>query len=206
MKWTRRFFALGLTLALSASVSCTGADSLTGPQVAEPAEQPSYLLGGLLGGVGDVLGGTVDGVLDLSGGVVGGLLDITGLLTCKEQKYDVEYQTIGPDGGTIRVGNHSLVIPRGALHKYVRITAEQMEGSTNSLRFSPEGLKFHKAATLSMDYRNCENVETPKAVVYTTEELEILEVLRSFDLQLLNLDKYKVVAPIDHFSRYALAY
>jgi hypothetical protein len=202
MKWTRRLFSVGLVLALLAGVSCTSADGPTGIPEAQPIEQPSYLLGDLVGGVGGVVGGTVDGVVDLAGGVVGGLLKITGLLTCQEQQYAVTYQTIGSQGGTIKIGKHYLVIPKGALRTNVRIKAEQMQGPTNSVRFSPEGLQFQKPATLSLDYKNCQDVSSPKAVVYTTEELKILEVLRSLDL----LNKETVAAPIDHFSRYAVAF
>jgi hypothetical protein len=206
MKWSRRFFTLGLALALTAGVSCTTGDGPTGVSTAAPIEefstqqiqQNEYLLGDLLGGAG----GLVGGVLDLAGGAIGGLLEITGLLTCEEQRYDVTYETVGPKGGTIKVGKHSLVIPKGALRYNVRIKAEQMRGSTNSVRFSPEGLKFQRPATLTLNYKNCENVETPKAIVYTTEEFKILEVLRSLDL----FKKQTVAAPIDHFSRYALAY
>ena len=210
MRWKQRFFALGLALALSAGVSCTTDDGLTGVSAPQPSEQfsaqhveqPAHLLGGLLGGVGGLVGGTVNGVVNLAGGVIGGLLEITGLLTCQEQKYDVTYKTIGPKGGTVKIGKHSLEIPKGALRKKVRIKAEQLRGPTNSVRFSPHGLDFQRPATLNLDYKNCENVETPRAVVYTTEELKILEVLRSLDL----LKKRTVTAPIDHFSRYAVAY
>jgi hypothetical protein len=200
MKWTRRFFSFGFVLALLAGVSCTTADTNPMEPVAPPIQLQSQplLLDGLLGGAGDLLGG----VVDLAGGVVGGLLDITGLLTCQEQQYAYDYETIGPWGGTIRVGKHALVIPRGALRSYVRIKAEQMRGSTNSVRFSPEGLQFDKPATLILNYENCQNTGTPKAVVYTTEQLEILEVFRSLDL----FKSKTVTAPIDHFSRYAVAY
>jgi hypothetical protein len=198
MKWTRRFFSFGLVLALVAGVSCTAAD--TSPMeapVAQPIEQPSELLG-LLDGTGGLLGG----VVDLAGNVLGGLLQITGLLTCQEQQYAVTSATIGPLGGTIRVGKHSLVIPKGALRSYVKIQAEQMKGSTNSVRFSPEGLQFEKQAVLSLNYENCQNTDVPKAVVYTTEKLKILEILKSLDL----LKSRTIAAPIDHFSRYAVAY
>jgi hypothetical protein len=206
MKWHRRFVAFGLTLALLAGVSCSTGDGPTGLPSSEPIEspsaepiaQPSQSLGSVLGGVGGLLGG----VIDLAGGVVGGLLELTGLLTCEEQRYDVTYQTIGPSGGIIKVGQHSLGIPKGALKKNVRIKAEQMRGPTNSVRFSPEGLQFEKPATLVLSYKNCQDVKTPKAVVYTTEQLEILEVFRSWDL----LKQRTVTAPIDHFSRYAVAY
>ena len=197
MKWTRRFFSVGLVLALLGGVSCTTGESAMEP-VVQHEQEPSLLLGGVLNGVG----GLVGGVVDLTGGVLRGVLDITGLLTCQEQRYEATTQTVGSKGGTIRVGKHTLTIPKGALRKNVKIKAEQLRGPTNSVRFSPEGLQFEKPATLSLDYKNCQDVKTPKAVVYTTEELKVLEVLRSLDL----LKKRTIEAPIDHFSRYAVAY
>ena len=201
MKWTRRFFSFGLVLALVAGVSCTAGDTSpmepAAPAV-QPIEQPSLLLGGLLDG----LGGVVGGVLDLTGGVLTNLLKVTGLLTCQSQQYDVTYATIGSSGGTIWVGKHYLVIPKGALRSNVRIKAEQIKGSTNSVRFSPEGLQFQKQAVLALNYENCQNTQVPKAVVYTSEKLKILEILQSLDL----LKSQTIAAPIDHFSRYAVAY
>jgi hypothetical protein len=203
MKWYRKFTGIALALVLVAGVSCTsdttGVDAPAGPQTpAEPTVETSLLLGDLLGGLVEPVGG----LLDLLGGVVRGVLDITGLLDCSAQAYDVEYETVGPWGGSVRVGNHLLVIPRGALTQYVRIKAEQIPGSTNSVRFSPEGLTFKKSAVLTLSYGNCSNVEFPKAIVYTTEDFNVLEIMLSVDF----LRWKKVTAPIDHFSRYAVAY
>ncbi len=112
MKWTRRFFSLGLVFALLAGVSCTAADSPNEPTVAQPIEQqPAYLLGGVLMGLVALSGG----VVDLAGGAVGGVLGITDLLACSQEKYEVTRETIGPEGGKVKVGKHVLVIPRGAL-------------------------------------------------------------------------------------------
>ena len=200
MKWSRRFFTLGLVFALSAGVSCTTATGPTEIPEAQPIEQPSYLLGDLLGG-DDLLTG--DGLIgDVVNGTVSTVLGITDLLVCKAQPYAVTRKTIGPDGGKIDVGSHTLVIPRGALRKKTTITAEQMTGRTNSLRFSPEGLRFEKPAPLTMSYKNCLIVLLPKHIVYTDEKFKILEVLRSLDL----FSRKTVTAPIDHFSRYAVAY
>jgi hypothetical protein len=201
MKWHRRFRVFGLTLLLLVGMSCSGSDgTLTGIPGSQSIEQPSALLG-------DLLGDTVDGLAsgDLTGtlgGAIGGILEITDLLTCSEQKYVVVTQTVGPKGGTIKVGEHVLVIPEGALSRKVTIKAEQMRGSTNSVRFSPEGLRFEKPAPLTMSYKNCLVVLLPKRIVYTTEQFKILEVLRSLDL----FHKKQVTAPLDHFSRYAIAY
>jgi len=208
MIWYRRFFSLGLTLALLAGVSCTATEgTLTGVPDVESV-QPSPLLGDLdlgddLGGVLDETGDLlVDGVSDALAGTLRTVGEITDLLTCTEQKYVAVTQTVGPEGGTIKVGEHTLNIPANALSKTVRITAEQMRGSTNSVRFSPEGLRFEQPAKLTMSYQNCVVVLLPKSIVYTTEQLKILEVLRSIDL----FNKRSVKAPIDHFSRYAVAY
>lgn len=155
----------------------------------------SGTLGGAVGGLGDAIG-------NAAGGAIGGVLAVTDLLTCTEQKYAITQKTIGSEGGRINVGTHSLVIPKGALRKKVEITAEQVPGSTNSVRFSPQGLRFVKSAKLSMSYKNCLVVLLPKRIVYTTENFKILEVLWSLDL----FKKKTVEANIDHFSRYALAY
>jgi len=198
MKWTQRFFALGLAVALSATVSCTTADGPTSPGLSQQTGDPAFLLGdlgdGLLSGDG-LIGDVVDGA-------VGTVLNVTDLLVCSSQPYQVTRQTIGYEGGTIEVGTHTLVIPRGALKKQTTITAEQMPGRTNSLRFSPEGLKFETSASLTMSYKNCLVVLLQKSIVYTDEDLKILEVLRSLDL----FGRRSVSAPIDHFSRYAVAY
>jgi hypothetical protein len=195
MKWTRRLWIAGLALALSAGVSCTTNDTALTEAPAVQQNDPSF-------GLISDLGGVVDEAGSVLGGVVGDVLSVTDLLTCSQQQYAVTEQVVGPKGGTIKVGSHSLNIPQGALTKNVTIKAEQMPGSTNSVRFSPEGLRFTEPAQLTLSYQNCLLVLLPKHIVYTTEKLKILEVLRTLDL----FQKKSASAPIDHFSRYAVAY
>jgi hypothetical protein len=137
-----------------------------------------------------------------SGGLVPTLLSSVNLLTCRPLPYASSVATVGPNGGTIRVGQTSLVIPQGALASRVTIKAEQISGSTNSVRFSPEGLRFARSAQLTMSYGNCLVTLPTKRIVYTNESLRVLELLKSLDLRL----RSNVSAPIDHFSRYAVAY
>jgi hypothetical protein len=198
MSWLRRFSIIGLALLLTAGVSCTSSDSSLTEVPTAASEQPAPSFG-LVDGL---TGGLVGTVNDLTGTVVGTLGSVTDLLLCSPQPYAVTTETIGPKGGEILVGTHRLVIPKDALSKKTKITAEQMRGSTNSIRFSPEGLRFEKPAQLTMTYKNCAVVLLQKKIVFTTEKLKILEVLTSLDL----FKKKTVSAPIDHFSRYALAY
>jgi hypothetical protein len=195
MSVLRRLSPFGLALLLLVGVSCTAADT-TGPVSNDQQPAPSFGL------IGDLTGGLTNTVGDLTGAVLGTLGSVTDLLTCSPLPYDSDSETIGPEGGVITVGRNSLLIPRGALSQRVRITAEQIRGKTNSVRFSPEGLQFEKPAYLTMNYENCALVLVQKHVVYTDEQLKVLEVLRSLDL----FRARSVSAPIDHFSRYAVAY
>lgn len=173
-KWPRRFAALALGAVLAVMVACSAADDSTGPT------PPSELqVGGAFLSLGDLH-----------------------LLSCSAQPYTVKTQTVGTAGGTIVIGTHRLVIPAGALAKPVQIKAEQMTGRVNSVRFSPEGLKFAKPATLRLSYGNCSPLLLLKRVVYTNELLGILELLPSID----DLRSRTVSAPIRHFSRYAVAW
>jgi hypothetical protein len=124
------------------------------------------------------------------------------LLTCNALPYASASKTIGPEGGTLTVGQNTLVVPKGALDHDVTIKAEQMSGSNNSVRFSPEGLHFARPARLSMSYQNCFLTPLRKRIVYTDEVLKVLELLPSLDLTLSR----NVSALIDHFSRYAVAF
>jgi hypothetical protein len=124
------------------------------------------------------------------------------LLQCDPQRYISVSKVVGPKGARIKVGTHSLEIPAGALSRDVTIVAEQVSDVTNSVRFSPEGLTFAQPAELTMSYDNCFSTATPKRIVYTTDQLNILEQLRSDD----RAQSKTVTSPIEHFSRYAVAY
>jgi len=184
---------LGAALLLTASCGADGPTSPTkAPVAVGSSTQPvasNDLVGGLLGGVG---------------GLTGGLLK--GLLSCTPQPYASTTQTIGVAGGIIRVGRHSLVIPPGALSAPVEIRAESPSDEVSSVRFSPEGLQFNKghSPVVTLDYSSCPagRLQLLKHVAYTTERLQILSLLASLD----NLLLMKVSAPIEHFSRYAVAW
>jgi hypothetical protein len=137
--------------------------------------------------------------------LLGGVLDLLKnlhLLSCSPQPYVSRTQVVGVNGGTILVGTHKLVIPAGALSRDYTIRAEQVTNRVNSVRFSPEGLKFAKPAKLTLSYSNCSPLLLLKRVVYTDELLRILELIPSLD----DLRTKTVTGDIRHFSRYAVAW
>jgi hypothetical protein len=178
--WNFRVPALVLAVVLLFGIGCSGTqDNPTAPS-ADPSPE----------------------MLTVSLTPVTSVLNSLDLLSCKPLPYASATAVVGPEGGIVRVGKTNLVIPRFALRSAVAIKAEQVSGSVNSVRFSPEGLRFAKPATLTMSYDNCLLVLPTKRIVYTTEGLRVLEILQSLDLRLTRT----VSASIEHFSRYAVAY
>ena len=136
--------------------------------------------------------------------LVGSLLSATGLLQCTPLPYVLTTQTVGPDGGVIRLGPHSLTIPAGALSAPVKITAELPVANVNAVRFWPSGLTFSRPATLWMSYQNCSLLGKllPKRIAYTTDAFTIISYLLSIDLTF----QRRVSGRLDHFSTYAVAW
>lgn len=129
-----------------------------------------------------------------------------GLLTCTAMPAAHAEQSIGPAGGSLAVGPHVLVVPAGALDSAVLITADAPRDTVNSVKLGPDGLRFaagHPAA-LTLSYANCSLLGrlAPKHIAYTSDLLQILEILPSLD----NLLTQRVTAPLQHFSRYAIAW
>jgi hypothetical protein len=129
---------------------------------------------------------------------------LSGLLACIPQPYARTVQVVGSAGGVVRVGGHTLVIPRGALSTPTTITAEAPADAVASVRFQPEGLHFLRQATLTLDYSSCPagRLQILKRVAYTTDQLDILSFLLSRD----DLLRMRVSADLEHFSRYAVAW
>jgi hypothetical protein len=129
-----------------------------------------------------------------------------GLLACNPLPYAADSTVIGPSGGTLAVGPHTLTVPAGALAAPVLITAEAPVGPVNSVRFGPEGLQFAagRFATLTLSYANCPLLGSllPKRIAYTSDLLSILSYVISVD-DLLNR---RVSGSLEHFSRYAVAW
>lgn len=126
------------------------------------------------------------------------------LLPCNPVPYDSVVQTVGPSGGTIHVGPHTLAIPPGALDSNTTITAVVPSDSLALVRFQPQGLTFARPARLALSYAACPlaGFLPPLRVVYTNDAHSILEVELSF----LNPLAETVTGRIGHFSGYAVAY
>jgi hypothetical protein len=122
--------------------------------------------------------------------------------TCTVQQESWSTKQIGLLGGTIRAGGATLVVPPGALLRPVSITAHTPATASASVEFQPEGLKFIVPAILTMDYSKCKTPLSGVTIVYVRQGL-IAEILPS---RILSILLKLVVAPLSHFSSYAVAY
>jgi len=128
----------------------------------------------------------------------------TGLLRCAALPADSVSQTIGPEGGALQVGPHTLSVPPGALAEPVTISAVAPSGTARSVRFEPSGLTFGQPVALTMSYEDCGLlwIFLPKRIAYTTDLLEILSYVVSVD----HWRTRTVTGYLEHFSTYAVAW
>ena len=126
------------------------------------------------------------------------------LVACPAQPEARAEQEIGPAGGTLQVGPHTLAIPPGALETPVLISGVAPSDSVVSVRLAPEGLRFARPARLTLSYAQCPLLPRllPKRIAYTTDLLEVVRLLVSVD----DLLHQRVSTGLDHFSRYAVAW
>jgi hypothetical protein len=125
------------------------------------------------------------------------------LLRCEPRDYQADAAIIGPNGGTLHIGQHELRIPKGALDHEELIVAEAPTSSLVDVQFAPHGLQFLKSAELKLSYQGCVlPTDTDLMVAYLGQGNKVLELPPSRDLKFDGT----VEADIDHFSRYAIAW
>jgi hypothetical protein len=126
----------------------------------------------------------------------------TQVAQCDPRPALVSRGVFGPAGGTLVIGDSRLIIPAGALSVSVPITASTPGDSTSEVDFKPHGLKFSMSATLVLAAGGCNVSENlPPRIVYIGPNGRVRETISATrDAQ------DNVIAPIAHFSGYAIAF
>lgn len=124
-------------------------------------------------------------------------------VSCAPRRVATWRGEFGPAGGTLIFGESRLLIPGGALHDTVTISATPLGDGTSTVKFEPEGLHFYKPVGLVLDGNGCSlPSEGAVSVVYLDDEGNVRETIPA-----LYDPHWKVVAaPIVHFSGYAIAF
>lgn len=186
MRSLARFRPQLVLVALGLVLGCSDAGTPMSPKPA-PTPDPSLI-------------GIVQGLLGTTTKIVTTLVD--NLLVCTLQVNQQNSAVIGPNGGKLSVGQHSLVIPKGALYTNTLITGQAIQGYHARVEFYPTGLQFAVPATVTLSYAKCSVPKGPVSVVYMKSDTTITETEPSVDYR----DQLWVTAPIKHFSSYAVAY
>jgi hypothetical protein len=185
---TSRLFLAPLLAAAVLAAACSGGTNPLEPQ-----------------GSGVSLPPPPTGNPEVSAGLLSGLLGKS-YLSCTSLPAAKKSATIGLLGGSISVGPHKIIFPPASVLKSTKITAEITAGDkTNSIKFSPEGLKFKVPAVITISYANCKygGLLSLLRLAYTSNDLKsILEILPAIPNPL----NKTVLGTITHFSRYAVAY
>lgn len=104
------------------------------------------------------------------------------LTPCKPLPEATAAGWIGPKGGILRAGPHSLKVPPTALNTTVFITLEAPSSSVNQVGVEPQGLKFNDgtAAYLTVSYENCSVPPgSQEQIVKVSEKLTVLQTIPS---------------------------
>lgn len=87
------------------------------------------------------------------------------LLICPNSKEVRVEQTIGPEGGTLQVGEHRLVLPKGAVTERVKFTGVLLADRVLKVQFranGQDGYKFAQPAALTLGYGRCDVQTDPQ--------------------------------------------
>jgi len=124
---------------------------------------------------------------------------------CSPLPYDSVTATIGPAGGVLAVGPHTVVFLPNSLDSAVSITAVAPSDTVSRVRLQPSGLTFHQPVLLVLSYATCNLLGStqPMRVAYTTPDLlQVLDYLPS----MADADSKTVTGHLKHFSDYAVAW
>src|SRR5262249_37711701 len=124
------------------------------------------------------------------------------LLRCQPMPFAGDAEVIGPNGGTLHIGPHQLVVPKGALDHEVLLQGTAPTSSLVQVQFGPHGLQVLQAAQLTLSYQQCMRPDAFTYRIVYVEEGKVLEFPPSKDDKTL----LSVTAPIGHFSGYMIAY
>jgi hypothetical protein len=113
--------------------------------------------------------------------------------------FEGQAQAVGPDGGSFSFGPHTLEVPAGALTTTVSIAVILPSATKNEVILLPHGTQFKVPVQLTLAYDNCAPASTHR-IAYIDSNSNILGWPSSSDAA------GQVVATLNHFSQYAIAY
>ena len=112
--------------------------------------------------------------------------------------------TIGPEGGTIRLGLHTLVVPPGAVDRAMTFTMTYASQTAVAVDCGPSPFRFNIPVQLSLSYAGTTYERSDRQGA-----LQIFYMANTFSCTAMpsrvDIVNKVVIAEIDHFSRYIIS-
>jgi hypothetical protein len=128
------------------------------------------------------------------------------LLACPNEKEMRATQSIGPEGGTLKLAEHVLAIPRGAVSEKVSFSATLLADKVMKVQLQANGkdsFRFAQPVSLTLSYGRC---EAPR----DAQSLRVYKLDPATDRVIQDLggkvdpENRSVTASLDSFSIYTL--
>ena len=133
----------------------------------------------------------------------------SGLLACPTTVGRSGQAEIGPDGGTLTVGGHSLVVPAGAVHRAMTFTLSAPASSSLEIEISAGNqghYKFRSPVTVRVDYSRCSDSVLPDGPL-TAWWIDVASRSKKGEMPSTDDRAARTLTfTTDHLSGYAIAY
>ncbi|HVH11170.1 MAG TPA: hypothetical protein VM736_15355 [Gemmatimonadales bacterium] len=149
-----------------------------------------------------------------------------GLVPCAPLHDATVHNIVGPEGATIEIGPHRVVIPPGALRRTYKVEAK-FDGDlaqhtklvklptgrtvkvgytvVNAVQFAPH-LRFARPTTITLSFANCDVQALEAASVKVVYTNHVLNVVHKVLPSTVHPADATVTAELEHFSNYAVAW
>ena len=128
------------------------------------------------------------------------------LLVCPNEKEVRAEQTIGPEGGTLKLDEHRLVVPKGGVAEKVSFTAVLLADRTLKVQLQANGkdsYRFVQPAALTLGYGRCDPPADAKTLRVYKIDPTTGKVLQDLGGKVDERER-SVTASLDGFSIYTL--
>jgi hypothetical protein len=126
------------------------------------------------------------------------------LLNCPNPTEVREVQQIGPDGGTLQIGDHRLDVPAGAVAQTVSFTGVLLADELLKVTIQADGaddFRFQSPATLTLSYARCPAPAEPERLRIYKIDPRTNRVIQDVGGRAAPQER-TITAPLDGLSTY----
>jgi hypothetical protein len=124
------------------------------------------------------------------------------LLECSPVNGASASAAIGPEGGTVTVGGHSLTLPANAVSSRVTFRMVERQDKYVGVEVEPHGTQFNRDATLTLGYGRCGNPNGSRNFQILEVRSGTTQVLRALPVTVDSAKRTVSTTRLNHLSGY----